>query len=361
MSAKGETGRFVGLDGLRGIAAILVLACHVPNSFFIGVAPNAYLAVDLFFVLSGFVLAYAYQQRLSSGMSVVRFMQLRLVRLYPLYILGSLVGVAAVLAGTQAIDGPAFVTSLVAALLFLPSPLPLPPSHFAYPFNFPAWSLFFELFINVVFAIVMPRFGRRGLIVTMAIGLVALVGLAIGIHGLNAGSLLRNFVGGFGRVIFSFFCGVALYGLQTSAKFPKFTLPVWLPVAMLLGLFVTPASPAMRPVFDFLANAVFFPLIVLAGANTAPKGVTARTFAVLGLASYGFYVLQMPLIMSLDVLLPASLGRDLGSFGPAGTIAVAVALFLLALAADAFYDAPVRNWLQKKLRSPRLKTAEQPG
>ena len=82
------------LDGMRGVAALAVVALHLKDSLGISAPPASYLAVDLFFMLSGFVLAQAYGARLAGPLSPWGFIRLRLIRLYPLYLAGLVVGAA---------------------------------------------------------------------------------------------------------------------------------------------------------------------------------------------------------------------------------------------------------------------------
>ncbi len=139
---------FHTLDALRGIAALAVVCFHRREGRF----PSAYLAVDLFYVMSGFVLAYAYDSRFAAGLSWRRFMAQRLIRLWPLYALGVIITlVSAVLAGDQKAWAQAPLQ-----FLFLPAQ-PGPDHAPLYPLNLPAWSLMFELAINFVWAV----FGAR--------------------------------------------------------------------------------------------------------------------------------------------------------------------------------------------------------
>src|ERR1041385_8149717 len=88
-----QASRFEALDLLRGLAALAVVAFHVPHiPGTLSLAPRGYLAVDLFFALSGFVLAYAYGAELARGGNIRRFMVQRLIRLYPLYLIALLAG-----------------------------------------------------------------------------------------------------------------------------------------------------------------------------------------------------------------------------------------------------------------------------
>lgn len=110
---------FHTLDGLRGVAAGTVLIYHFPSLWSPASAPSAYLAVDLFFLMSGFVIEHAYGQRLATGLGVRRFLLLRLIRLYPLYLVGT--GITALaIAGAMLAHQPAVqwtVPMLVGSIL----------------------------------------------------------------------------------------------------------------------------------------------------------------------------------------------------------------------------------------------------
>jgi peptidoglycan/LPS O-acetylase OafA/YrhL len=173
---------FVTLDGLRGIAALAILTRHAPAFFAsvaimiplsgrtgpaVSVGPfyESYLAVDFFFALSGFVLAHAYGARLGSSLSGLRFMAVRLIRLYPLYVFALLI--ATLLAVPRALSHDQSglletLKNLLPAILFLPAP-PVSGDAVLFPFNGPAWSLFFELLANGCIAIVGFRLRSRTL------------------------------------------------------------------------------------------------------------------------------------------------------------------------------------------------------
>lgn len=80
--------RFVTLDAMRGIAALVVVGRHFTDASGGHAAQFSYLAVDVFFLLSGFVLSLSYRRRFDAGMSAAEFMKLRVIRLYPLYFVG---------------------------------------------------------------------------------------------------------------------------------------------------------------------------------------------------------------------------------------------------------------------------------
>ena len=142
------------LDGLRGVAALLVIVYHVFECFGWTPVPHGYLAVDFFFVLSGFVIGYAYDSRWSEGLSVGHFFKRRLIRLHPMVIMGTLIGaVCFFLQGSVRWDGSHVSAGWVmVAMLLGMLMLPLWPGAAAdvrgngelFPLNGPSWSLFFE-------------------------------------------------------------------------------------------------------------------------------------------------------------------------------------------------------------------------
>lgn len=196
--------RFVALDGMRGIAALVVVAWHAGATRFI---PGGYLAVDLFFVLSGFVLAHAFEGR--QGWRA--FMVARLKRLYPLYIAGLVMG--ALSARLYLLPDGRFWTTVGAGAAMLPT-LVAWGVYRPYPFDPPAWSLLFELLVNAVWFALTPWLSLRlmgGIIVVSGACLAAVIvqshGAAVG----DAGPMFLPMV--FVRATFSFFVGVACYRL----------------------------------------------------------------------------------------------------------------------------------------------------
>lgn len=166
------------LDGLRGVAALLVVIYHVFEGYaFSSGAPliegmnHGYLAVDFFFMLSGFVIAYAYDSRWQSTLTLKNFALRRLVRLHPMVLMGAVLGVITfVLQGSQQWDGThmalsAVMWALLMAMFMIPA---LPGCGYEvrgngemFPLNGPTWSLFFEYIGNVLYALVLRRFSTR--------------------------------------------------------------------------------------------------------------------------------------------------------------------------------------------------------
>lgn len=340
--------RFVVLDGMRGLAALVVITDHVPSAIMTSLLPGRYLAVDFFFVLSGFVLAHVYADRLRNGWSFAQFMRVRVVRLYPLYLAGAALG--GILALIYALRGwgeysvTQVVTSSLVALTMLPCPpgLSLWPNA-PYPLNGPSWSLFFELFVNAVFALVARWLTPSLCLVFMAIGGVLLVPTAFGFGQLDGGFAWSNFIAGFPRIIFGFFAGVWIYQTRLYERVPA--LPAWAAYVALAAVFMVPAEGVWRAAFDLLAALILFPALVTFCANSSTRGGLLRASVAAGALSYGVYVLHVPLwgwisvaFDRFDIVLP----------GVANVAIVAIAALSAAAALHVVYDAPVRKWLSRK-------------
>jgi peptidoglycan/LPS O-acetylase OafA/YrhL len=145
---------------MRGVAALAVLVVHDPGFLLPVVMPSAYLAVNFFFFLSGFIIAHAYEARLFAGLSWRQVMRDRIARLYPLYLLGIFVGflsaaVALALGGGTLETLSGIVLAFFSGLTFLPLPT-MHETPVLFPLNSPGWSLFFEVVVNVIYALLLP-------------------------------------------------------------------------------------------------------------------------------------------------------------------------------------------------------------
>ncbi len=360
MALKTEADHvFLGLDQLRGTAALVIAFGHAQSLF--GFHPGSgYLAVDLFFALSGFVLSHAYDKRFARGMGAIEFMRIRLIRLYPLYFLGLLIVSIGILANLALTRHPnwtatAFVESCGFALGFLPTPPGIAPRHSIYPLNTPAWSLAFELIVNLAFVLAWRRLSIRCLTAIAGLSAAALAMTAMHYGSLVPGSDWYNVLGGFPRVFFSFTVGVLLlrlfrersWRIRAGSMFPLAT--------MLLVLCIEPPD-RFRAAYDLICVGLIFPIVVLAGATLKPTRYVAL-YAFFGAISYALYALHFPIFeMTLALLIKLTSG-NLGSVQPwagAGFICLAVGV---AYGADIFYDAPVRKWLGKAIPRPAARPA----
>ncbi len=327
------------LDGLRGAAALIVVTRHTGDVVPRNLCPESFLAVDLFFLLSGFVVALAYEQRLLAGQSLWSFMKTRLIRLYPLYALGLGPGLVARMASGGAASAGFLVQAVVIGLLMLPAVPPLPTG--SSTLDGPTWTLAPELLVNLVYATLVRRLDRRTLWVIVALGAAGLVASEAVYGSLDGGWSVDRFPLLAARLAFSFFLGVAMYRRRPPRRVGALAAWACL-VALGLCLAVHPPE-AVRRLFELGAVTLLFPAIVATAVRREPGRVGDAVFGFLGTVSYAVYVLHQP----LGTLTGAMLARLHGPARPTPVTATAflAAIVLAAALADKLYDQPVRRWL----------------
>jgi len=338
------------LDGLRGVAAFVVLAFHIVQQSSTTALAYASYAVDFFYVLSGFVVALAYESKLERGMSFRQFMTVRLVRLYPLIFVGLALGVTLavlswVVTGAPALSGIAAAAFL--GLLLLPSYV-FPQWATAFPFNMAAWSLTFEVAVNIVYALIARYLTTPRLCVITAISAVALVALGVLKGTFLYGNDQAGFAYGFIRVMFPFFAGVLLFRFKPTVRPSTLTS-----VVLLVLLAIVLLLPIARNVGIALGLVlVVMPMIVWVGAAVEPSPGMSRFCLIIGQLSYPIYILHGPLLRA-----GAEVKTRLGLAG-LEVIAINVALFfavtLFAYLALKLFDEPARAWLGRYLRRSTL-------
>ena len=207
---------FTALEALRGIAALMVIFRHTEGALGPIRSNMSYLAVDLFFLLSGVVLANSYEQRLKTReISPIGFVLQRIIRLYPLYLLSLPIGLASY-AIQNGLDCARLAELLLKAVLFIPSTN----LESLFPLNGPSWSLFFELWVGMLFSIILIRMSLRSLLALAFAGaLVTMLGARIA-GNLDIGFQPSYFIYGFSRVLFSFSIGICLYRLPNNERPP---------------------------------------------------------------------------------------------------------------------------------------------
>ena len=333
--ARPGRAHLVGLDGLRGLAAFAVFGLHLQHTRHqSGWFDRAYLAVDFFFLLSGFVIGLAYEPKLAAGMSFAAYARTRLVRLYPMVV------AAAVLAGPIAaatgFAGPIWLC-LVGQLTFIP--FLWSPSMF--PLNVPQWSLFFELFVNFLHAGFVRLLSDRILAAVVAASAVWLIVADIADGSGGAGLELQNFIDGLPRVLFSFAAGLLVSRLGRAGRLPVVRVPYLAVAAALAAVLVIPPWPWVP---DWLLVLTVFPVLLILALASPPPGRLSGFAAWAGTVSYPLYTVQAPLLRLAGVLTPV------GTSGAARALYWALVLtgiVGLAWALARFYDAPARRWLQR--------------
>ena len=339
---------FVFLDGLRGLAALWVAVYHLSQMFRTPLKPeHAYLAVDFFFCLSGFVVAVAYDDRMNAGMGVIDFLKRRLVRLYPMIAFGVVLG-AGVVGGEWLAYGTGSLKTwlvLTATSFFL---FPIGffyPGLSAYPINSPLWSLAFELFANLIYALKVGWTAKSRIVVA---GFMVVLGalLLVPIH--KAGTIQAvgfynpsAFAEGTIRVLYPFFAGVIFWRagwFQRVAAVPDLLLGAILSLMLAMPLFV------LSQPYEAAAVLLVAPALVLFGAKARVMAFFDPLWRALGRLSYPLYLVHMPIGIACVHLYWASGSRISPYIGVGLTLSVASAL---AWSVMKLYDEPVRRWLAK--------------
>ena len=366
--------RYESLDGLRGVAALMVASFHILEIYATSPADqiinHGYLAVDFFFLLSGYVTGYAYDDRLASGKLTVRdFFKRRITRLHPMLVMGITFGTLLFYFGALPTDDiiPLWqlLQSAVAALFMITlSPYFDIRSGVNYPPNGTAWSLACEYIANILYALVVRHFPK--VMLAVFVGLCALLTIALGMN-IDLWGLLKvreyaayTMIGGWGhtpthiyiaasRLLYPFFMGLLLARLGKKISLRDGFL--WCSL-LLVALLAVPRIGTgefgwTNGLYETLVVLVAFPLIVVAGAGSHIRG--QRTLALckwLGAISYPLYITHFPIVLMLtswkaahpDAPLSVHIFMGISTF----LLAVAVAYASLKL-----YDQPVRKWLRQ--------------
>lgn len=361
------------LDGLRGVAALLVVFYHIfeglsfaAGGTLITTINHGYLAVDFFFILSGFVIGYAYDDRLGKTMSLGNFFKRRLIRLHPMIVMGAAIGaVTFCIQGSVQWDGTKIATSMVmlallCAMFFIPA---IPGVRYEvrgngemFPLNGPSWSLFFEYIGNILYALFIHRLSKKALAVLVGILGVFLAWFALfdvaGYGMIGVGWTLDsvNFLGGSLRMLFPFTMGMLL-----SRHFRPMQIrgAFWICSVVLLLLFCVPYIESDGPIslnglFEAVCILFIFPVLVWIGASgkTTDKRST-QICKFLGDISFPLYAVHYPLMYLFYAWL---IDNKLYTFGEVWPTALMVYIgsILLAYLCLKCYDEPVRRWLTKK-------------
>lgn len=377
--------RYAILDGLRGVAALVVILFHGFETYipFFGTQHinHGYLAVDFFFVLSGFVIGYAYDDRWDR-MSTWSFFKRRLIRLHPMVVAGTLFGAClfffgesdyfSLIGGTEPWK---FFLCIVLGLLMIPAGTGLDIRGWGETnsLNGPNWSLTFEYIGNILYAFVLRRLPTVVLGMLCVASAFLTMNLALGwdVFGFFAQPKYDVIGGwsitpdqmyvGFSRLLYPFLCGLLI-----SRLFPKFITKenpsgsplgirggFWWASLLLVVLFAVPQIGGKSCVADGLyqvfAIVVMFPVIVLigAGSKTTDKR-SAKWCETLGNLSYPLYITHFPL-MYMQMAWVSSHKDSPVWHHVVLNLSILLVAIGIAWAFLKLYDEPVRAWLKKKL------------
>ena len=401
------------LDGLRGVAALMVLWYHVFEGFafaegsIIETFNHGHLGVDFFFMLSGFVISYAYddrwrkpisqrdnettsQQVQGQSMSLKSFIKRRLIRLHPMLVMGAFIGlICFFIQGGVKWDGTQtpihwVLIAFVLTLFFIPA---YPGAQYdirgngeMFPLNGPSWSLFFEYIGNILYALFIRKLSNKML--TFLTGTLAILWIwfvAFDISGydmIGIGWTLDtvNFLGGLLRMMFPFSLGMLMARRFMSQRVNKSTSQqvetqsstansqqskflkrniFWIAIIVMFALFSVPYFPktsniSINGIYELFCIMLVFPFIVwFAASNTTMGRFSTRVCTFLGDISYPLYIVHYPVMYVFYAWLIDNKYYTLGETWQVVVLVMAINIALAYLCLK-LYDEPVRRWLTKK-------------
>ena len=360
------------LDGLRGVAALMVIWYHVFEGYAfaggttIDTFNHGYLAVDFFFILSGFVIGYAYDDRWGKNFTMKDFIKRRLIRLHPRVIMGAVVGaITFYIQGSVQWDGTHIgismvMLSLLCTIFFIPA---MPGVGYEvrgngemFPLNGPCWSLFFEYIGNILYALFIRRLSNKALTIVVVLLGVALASFAIfnvsGYGNIGVGWTLDgvNFIGGLLRMLFPFSMGMLL---SRNFKPMKLRGAFWICTLVMIALFAVPylegtESICTNGIYEAFCIIIAFPILLWIGASgTTTDKKSTQICKFLGDISYPIYVIHYPFMYLFYAWL---IKNQLFTLGETWQVALCVYAWniLFAYLCLKLYDEPVRKYLAKR-------------
>jgi peptidoglycan/LPS O-acetylase OafA/YrhL len=355
---------FYTLDALRGVAALAIAIAHFTLRNRYHPFEHGSIAVDFFFILSGFVVTHSYLERLKGGMSAFEYVIRRLVRLYPMFLIGLLFGVI-VSVNLPPRYSPADTKVILESIRFNAFFLPyLKHSGLLFPTNGALWSLYLEMLASIVF-LLLVRWNLKSLLAVVALcyAITLIYSMKLGLEHTrfqkfeiltNGGWGADNFWVGPPRVLYGFTFGMVLYecrerlgATRVATWFSKLRHQQTVLCACLLLIFAV--NHTLRGFYYFAIIASIAPLIVTLGAKAKPSTERARDLAqFLGWLSYPVYCLHFPIVLMLRALKGGiTFNGDSQVLPLLEGFAITIALSMIL---TKFYDEPVREYLSDRIR-----------
>lgn len=378
--------RYEILDGLRGVAALMVLLFHCLETYSwkwgVQIIDHGYLAVDFFFLLSGFVVGYAYDDRWNR-MSLSTFFKRRLVRLHPMVVMGTLIGVcffffrqSALFPVVDGNDGWVFLIAFLMCLVMIPCKPSVGTEQLHTwdefnPFNGPNWSLTYEYVANIIYALVLRHLPNMAIAILCVLSAFLTIDLTLGldVFGFFPDGAQYTVIGGwsltsqslyigFTRLAYPFLCGYLVSRLvaeRATDKNPSGS-PLhikggfwWCALTLMVVFSIPQISNGQRGIADGLYQAlsilIVFPIVILIGAGSNIKGKRSISICKwLGDISFPLYITHYPLMYcqmawaTTHPNAPAWMHIVMNI----GVIALSIAIGWACLK---LYDEPVRKWL----------------
>jgi len=353
------------LDGLRGVAAILVVIFHIfethSTSHLDQIINHGYLAVDFFFLLSGFVIGYAYDDRWGK-MTIGGFFKRRLIRLQPMVVMGMIVGAvffyfqdSRMFPAIHTVPAWKMLLLMVIGFTMIPVPISMDIRGWQemHPLDAPAWSLFFEYIANILYGLFVRRFSKLALSILVGLSGAALIQYAVTsktgdvIGGWSIDPLQLRI--GFTRMIFPFFAGLLLCRTARliRIKHAFFWCSLFLTIVLAFPRVGGKEHLWANGLYDSLSIILLFPLIVYLGAGgeiMSRRG--ARICKFFGDISYPIYITHYPLIYTYTGWVSDHPGVRWQQALP-WALATFVGAIVLAYGCLKLYDEPVRDWLRR--------------
>lgn len=356
------------LDGLRGVAAIMVVWFHIFEihsewSYYKQIINHGYLAVDFFFLLSGFVIGYAYDDRWGK-MTLFDFFKRRIIRLQPMIIAGSIIGGIAYFFQ----DSPDFkwivsdtsvwkvllLTVIGATLLPVGKSMDVRGWGEMHPLNGPAWSLFFEYIANIFYALILRRLSNLFLSLLVLIAAGATVhyllttpnGCIIGGWSISDWGQIKL---GMIRLSYPFLVGLLMSRL-VKLKHVKYSFLIC--SLLLAALLSVPrlgweGQEWINGIYEIICILFMFPFIVWLGAGGQVEGGVMKSICkFLGNLSYPLYIIHYPIVYIYMAYVQNNNYKLADSWPVA--IALFVAVVIVAYTLMRLYDIPLRKWLRNK-------------
>jgi peptidoglycan/LPS O-acetylase OafA/YrhL len=341
------------LDGLRGVAAISVVIFHFMEiaqpdyeKSFIG---HAFLAVDFFFCLSGFVIAYAYDNERLKEIGFATFLKLRLIRLHPLVIIGSVIGLLcwvfdpfSTLYATYGTRNA--IVMFITSCFMVPYPLVRERYFNLFHLNPPSWSLFWEYIANIFYALVLIRLRNKILWVLVVIGAVLIAYETNKSGNISGGWGGDNVSAGTIRVFYSFVSGMLVYRLGWIIKSRLGFIAM---SVLTLAVFVSPFSKQWNFISEPIIVVLYLPLLVALGAGATLRPAFSKICKFSGELSYPLYMVHYgfiwifmsylekhkPTMDQMKVIIPVCV----------------VLLIVFAWLVLKFVDEPVRKYYKRRM------------
>lgn len=366
---------YIILDGLRGVAAFMVLCYHICEA--IAFAPintttaeqglyHGFLAVDFFFILSGFVMGYAYDERLQKKeMSLGSFIKRRLIRLHPMVLIGVMIGlICFCIQGCQMWDGTQALISnilicFLLAIFCLPTPtgMDIRGNAEAFPLNGPHWSLFLEYLGSLCYGLFLCKTSTKALKIWVAVSAAMLLvfALCMGENYISYGwsSDPINLLGGIIRISLGYPMGLLLARIfkeKNPAPIKDNKVFFYCALALLL-VFLVPGLGEYSYYYQIACLVLVFPFVVWFGARGLIEGSQKKWISFLGRLSYPLYAVHYPLIYLYIYWIKEVDPQGILFYG--GALVVILANVALGTLCLLFFDEPVRKWLSRNYNNQK--------